>query len=161
MAKALAATFGKDVMNDVRRTAVSTTRQVESASAFVTYYANPLNTAQAAFDAASTAYDAASVVRDQAQAALDVANIDAGQVGKVANYLIDNALGKSVSTSSITFETTLASVDNGTLSGKLTFDVSLLGAPKTTVTTPTISLTGANMETALTAVYNQLLNLIP
>jgi len=161
VAKVLGATFGREVMNDVRRTAVSTSRQVTRASAFVTYYSNPLNTAQAAVDAASTAYDAASVVRDQAQAALDAANIDAGQVGKVANYLIDNALGKSVSTSSITFETTLASVDNGTLSGQLTFDVSLLGAPKTTVTTPTISLTGANMETALTAVYNQLLNLIP
>lgn len=161
VAKALAATFGKEVMNDARRNAVSTTRWVSRASRSVTYYANPLNTAQAAFDAATEAYDAAAIARDQAQAVLDAANIDAGQVGKVANYLIDNTLGKSVSTSKITFETKLSAVENGTLTGKLTFDVSLLGAPEVTVTTPTISLTGANMETAFTAVYDQLLNLIP
>lgn len=161
VALALAETFGKNTMQGVTRTLNNATYYLNWLTSQANHYANLKNAQQAIVLASEQAVSAAQTGISTAQAGLAAAHINTGDLGKVADYILKHALNKSVSTSKITFVTTVASVNNGTITGTLNFDASILGLPSVSVSSPNFSLSGNNMEAAVKAVVAQLIDLIP
>ena len=159
--KLLAAAFGRGTLRSAETALYNANWYLNRAQDGFNYALNIKNIAESALNASQFAFNQAQQGVNAAQSALDQVNINTGDLGKLANYLLKHAMNKSVSTSKITFETTVASVNNGTLTGTLKFDASIIGLPAVSVSTPNFSLNGNNVESAVDAVVTQLIDLIP
>lgn len=161
VALALAETFGKETMQGATRALDNATNYLNWIQSNVNHYANLKNAQEAIIAASEKAVETAQAGISTAQSALAQVHINTGDLGKVADYILKHALNKAVTTSKFTFVTTVASVNNGTLTGTLSFDATLLGVTNVSVTSPNFTLNGNNMEAAVKAVVNQLIDLIP
>lgn len=158
---ALAATFGNSNVNPAKVVSQSARYALDKAQYVYDLRLRQLISIQNAIALAQKGLETAQQGVSLAQKGLAAAKIGNGDLGKLADYILKNAMNKSVSTSRIQFITTVSSVNNGTLTGTLKFDASILGLPKVAVETLNFSLSGNNINSAIEAVVNQLIDLIP
>ena len=149
IAELAAATIGRD--------------KLRPAQHFLTHYTSALDRAQKKLSEVSSPRQAFQFALDQSTQALNEANSalqtatqqvsnvvsEAGPLGDVAQYLLDNAINQTVATGEAVLVTTLASANTGTYSGELTVKMRILSSPNLTIKFPQFTLTGDAIQNSL------------
>lgn len=160
VAAALAATLGDDV-NAARQAYRYAANQLFFAQQKLNELIQRRASFQSALAVAQEAVNAANQGVNEATAQLNQLNLDGGKLNDLAKFMLDNFVNATVATSNIIFETTIASAENGSFEGTLTFDVDLLGKVNTKITLPNFSFNGNQIGAAVGRVVDVLIDQIP
>ncbi|MEL6922455.1 MAG: hypothetical protein AAFO94_00290, partial [Bacteroidota bacterium] len=160
VAELAAATLGRNKLRPLQNHLAHATAALDRAQQRLANVSSPREALLAAFQTATDASTQANNNLLGANNALSSIMANSGPLGDVADFILKNTINKTVATSKATFITTLASANNGTYSGQLIVDMSILASPTVTVTFPAFKLTGNDIESSLQGAVNIILDQI-